>query len=214
MARFRHLHASARAPCTLPISPWDVPALPSCHPVACLLNSSVTLSLLFAFWKKMLYVGFAVHRAVVSGIHQCPCLLLFLRLALDELSRIRMIDIQNNHLGSATCPAALLITRRMHQTFHETTGPRRSLPQPRPRSAAAKNSSCPDPYLNSFLQSSRVRIESIMSSTELMKHAEHTVFFDAAVERTGELNDTYWFKAECQLIVKGHRVGSRGEIPP
>ena len=52
-------------------------------------------------------VGFGVRRAaVIAGRHQGVRLGLFFGLALDELEDIRVIDVQNHHLGGAARLAA------------------------------------------------------------------------------------------------------------
>ena len=50
-------------------------------------------------------------------------LLLFLRLALDEVNDVRMLDIQDRHLGRATrLAAALDDARKRIETTHEAQG--------------------------------------------------------------------------------------------
>ena len=44
--------------------------------------------------------------AVVAGLHEVPGLLLFLHLALDEVVDVGMVDIEDDHLGSAASLAA------------------------------------------------------------------------------------------------------------
>ena len=52
-------------------------------------------------------VGFRVRTgAVIAGLHQGPGFHFFLGLALDELGDIRMVDVQNDHLGGAAGLAA------------------------------------------------------------------------------------------------------------
>ena len=52
----------------------------------------------------------------------------------------------------------------------------------------------PDPNLNSMPSVfARVRIDSRVSCTELMKHAEHCGFFSMPqLNQTGLLNDAFW----------------------
>ena len=52
----------------------------------------------------------------------------------------------------------------------------------------------PEPYLKSIPSvRARVRIDSIVSSTELMKQAEHCGFGSTpTLNQTGELNDIFW----------------------
>src|SRR6266850_7645910 len=52
----------------------------------------------------------------------------------------------------------------------------------------------PEPYLNSIPSVfARVRIESMVSSTELLKQAEHCGFGSIpTLNQTGELNDIFW----------------------
>src|SRR5512144_2687042 len=57
----------------------------------------------------------------------------------------------------------------------------------------------PDPYLNS-IPSVRAsdRIESIVSLTELMKHAEHCgCGSNPQLNHTGELNEAFWYTSRC-----------------
>src|SRR5918912_384850 len=53
----------------------------------------------------------------------------------------------------------------------------------------------PEPYLNSIPSVlARLRIESIVSFTELMKHAEHCGFSSTpTLNQTGELNAIFWW---------------------
>ena len=53
------------------------------------MNSSVTRTLLFEFWKKTDAYAGAGERAVVAGVDERPRLLLFLDLAVDELDDVR-----------------------------------------------------------------------------------------------------------------------------
>src|SRR5438105_3853677 len=57
----------------------------------------------------------------------------------------------------------------------------------------------PDPHLNSMPSVlARSRIEPIVSSTELMKHAEHCGFTSMPqLNQTGELKAIIWFKRRC-----------------
>src|SRR5213080_2419316 len=57
----------------------------------------------------------------------------------------------------------------------------------------------PEPYLNS-MPSVRAsdRMESIVSCTELMKHAEHCgAFSNPQLNHTGLLNDPFWYRSRC-----------------
>src|SRR5437867_9648108 len=57
----------------------------------------------------------------------------------------------------------------------------------------------PDPNLNSIPSvRASVRIESIVSSTELMKHAEHCgTFSKPQLNQTGLLNAAFWYTRMC-----------------
>ena len=72
------------------------------------MNSSVTRTLLFEFWKKTEAYAGPGERAVVAGVDQRPGLLLFLDLAVDELDDVRVIGVEDHHLGGAARLAARL----------------------------------------------------------------------------------------------------------
>src|SRR5437868_14946088 len=57
----------------------------------------------------------------------------------------------------------------------------------------------PEPYLNSIPSvRASVRIESIVSCTELMKHAEHCgAFSKPQLNQTGLLNAAFWYTRMC-----------------
>src|SRR5262245_53983041 len=57
----------------------------------------------------------------------------------------------------------------------------------------------PDPNLKSMPSVlASVRIESIVSCTELMKHAEHCgAFSKPQLNHTGLLNDAFWYTSRC-----------------
>src|SRR5919201_126734 len=57
----------------------------------------------------------------------------------------------------------------------------------------------PDPHLNSIPSVlARVRIDSIVSSTELMKQAEHCGCASTpTLNQTGELKDIFWWTSRC-----------------
>src|SRR6266849_5027063 len=57
----------------------------------------------------------------------------------------------------------------------------------------------PDPNLKSMPSvRANVRIESIVSSTELMKHAEHCgAFSNPQLNHTGLLNAAFWYTRMC-----------------
>src|SRR5215210_6611041 len=57
----------------------------------------------------------------------------------------------------------------------------------------------PEPYLKSIPSVfARLRMESIVSSTELMKHAEHCgAFSKPQLNHTGLLNDAFWYTSKC-----------------
>src|SRR5687767_2761851 len=57
----------------------------------------------------------------------------------------------------------------------------------------------PDPYLNNIPSVlARPRIESIVSATALMKHAEHCGRGSMpTLNQTGELNEAIWYRRMC-----------------
>src|SRR6185369_15122105 len=57
----------------------------------------------------------------------------------------------------------------------------------------------PDPNLNSMPSVlARPRIDSIVSCTELMKHAEHCgAFSKPQLNQTGLLNEPFWYTRRC-----------------
>src|SRR4051812_421727 len=57
----------------------------------------------------------------------------------------------------------------------------------------------PDPNLKSIPSVfARPRIDSIVSCTELMKHAEHCgAFSNPTLNQTGELNAAFWYTSRC-----------------
>ena len=66
-------------------------------------------------------VGFAIDCGVVASANQRVGFRLFAMLAFDELNDIRMVHVQNNHLGRATRFAATFDDAREGvETLHET----------------------------------------------------------------------------------------------
>ena len=62
--------------------------------------------------------------AVVAVANKRVSLGLFLRLALDEVDDVRMLDVQDRHLGRATCLAAALDDAGEGiESAHEAEGP-------------------------------------------------------------------------------------------
>ena len=123
--------------------------------------------------------GFAVRAgAVVASLHQRPCLLLFLDLALDEVFNVRVVDVEDDHLGSAACFAAGLDDAGEGvKAAHEAQRPE-AVPPPERVSMepliAERFDPAPLPHLKSMPSVlARVRMLSSESSTELMKQAEH-----------------------------------------
>src|SRR3972149_6612853 len=70
----------------------------------------------------------------------------------------------------------------------------------------------PDPHLKSIPSVfARVRMDSMVSSTELMKQAEHCGFFSMPqLNQTGELKDAYWFRGR-NVSSSRKGVASSGE---
>ena len=149
---------------------------------ACI-NSSVTRTELFAFWKKIeLYASESGPDAVIPRLHQVPRLLLFLHLALDKVLNIRMVDIQTppSSPRAASCHPHLITPANASNPRMKLSGP---VAVPPPLSVSIdprmllKFEPAPDPHLNSMPSVfASVRIESSESFTELMKQAEHCGF--------------------------------------
>jgi len=119
----------------------------------------------------------------------------------------RVIDIQDHHLRRAPCfSAALDHARKGIEAFHEAHRAGRD-------SAAAKRSllprsvekfvPVPEPHLKS-IPSVRVSpmIDSMLSLTELMKHAEHCGFgCTPTLNHTGELKAIFCSTSRCHQLV-------------
>ena len=75
--------------------------------------------------KKDRGVGFAVDRGIVAGANQSVCFCFFFIFAFDEFHDVRMVHVQNDHLGRATRLAATLDDAREGvETLHEAHGTR------------------------------------------------------------------------------------------
>src|SRR5206468_8925869 len=94
-------------------------------------------------------------------------------------------------------PPLLMTPAKASYPFMNETGPE-AVPPPASSSLDDRRGDkfvpVPEPYLNSIPSVlARVRIESIVSSTELIKHAEHCGFGSIpTLNHTGELNDIFW----------------------
>jgi hypothetical protein len=76
--------------------------------------------------KEDRLVGLAVERAVVARVDERPRLLLFLGLAANELLDVRVIDVEDHHLGRSSRLAARLDhAREGIEALHETDRARR-----------------------------------------------------------------------------------------
>src|SRR5215467_4590943 len=99
-------------------------------------------------------------------------------------------------------PPDLITPAKASKPFMKDTGPD-AVPPPERVSfddrIAERLLPVPDPHLNSMpsvLASSR--IEPMVSSTELMKHAEHCGFSSTPqLNHTGELKAIIWFRSRC-----------------
>ncbi len=125
-------------------------------------------------------VGLGVRTAaVVAVLDQRPGLGFFLLLALDEVDDVRMVDVEDDHLGGAARLAAGLDdagegVEALHEA-ERAAGGAAAGERSRWRSAAATGCvPVPEPHLNSMPSVlASVRMESSESCTELMKQAEH-----------------------------------------
>ena len=103
---------------------------------------------------------------------------LLLSLALDEVDDVRMVDIEDDHLGGAASLAAGLDDAGEGvEAFHEAERTAGGASTEKP-SVEERNGErlvpVPDPHLKSMPSVlASVRIESSESCTELMKQAEH-----------------------------------------
>ena len=95
-------------------------------------------------------IGFAVERRIVTGIDKSPRLLLFARLALNELHDVGMVDVQDDHLrGAARLPTAADDTGESVIALHERNGaasdasPGESLPRAAERGQVAAGAGTP-----------------------------------------------------------------------
>src|SRR6266571_331243 len=95
-------------------------------------------------------------------------------------------------------PPLLMTPAKASYPFMKDTGPE-AVPPPARSSFEERMGDrfepVPEPYLNSIPSVlARERMESIVSSTELMKHAEHCGFGSIpTLNHTGELNAIFWW---------------------
>ena len=130
-----------------------------------------------------------VEAAVVAGVDQRPGLLLLVRLAVDEVLDVRVVDVEDHHLGRAAGLAAALDdagegVEALHEGDRAGGGAAAGQGLARASAACERLLPVPEPYLKSMPSVlARVRMESMVSSTELMKQAEHCgLLLDADVE--------------------------------
>ena len=94
-------------------------------------------------------------------------------------------------------PPLLMTPAKASNPFMKETGPE-AVPPPASGSRAERSLErllpVPEPYLNSIPSVlARVRIDSMVSSTELMKQAEHCGFSSMpTLNQTGELKQACW----------------------
>src|SRR5918999_3445373 len=99
-------------------------------------------------------------------------------------------------------PPDLITPAKASKPFMNDTGPD-AVPPPASNSfderIADRLLPVPDPYLNSIPSVfASERIESIVSSTELMKHAEHCgALSKPQLNHTGLLNAAFWYTSRC-----------------
>src|SRR4051812_14806253 len=99
-------------------------------------------------------------------------------------------------------PPDLMTPANASKPFMKLTGPD-AVPPPASSSREDRRDDrfepVPDPYLKSMPSvRARVRIESIESCTELMKHALHCGCSSTpTLNQTGELNAAFWWRSRC-----------------
>src|SRR5262245_51990165 len=99
-------------------------------------------------------------------------------------------------------PPDLITPAKASKPFMNETGPE-AIPPPDSCSLEERMGErllpAPEPHLNSIPSVlARSRIEPIVSSTELMKHAEHCGFASTPqLNHTGELNAIIWLRRRC-----------------
>ena len=162
------------------------------------MNSSVTRTELFEFWKNTDDVGRARERAVVAGVDQRPGLLLFLDLAVDELDDVRVIGVEDHHLGRAARLAAGLDDAgkgvvALHERHRAGGGAAAGQQLARAADLRQVRPGARAELEQHALGRASVRIESIVSLTELMKQAEHCgAFSKPQLNHTGLLKAPFW----------------------
>ena len=125
-------------------------------------------------------VGIGIRSAgVIALCRQGKGLGLFLLLALDKVHDVGMVDIEDHHLGGAARLAARLDNARKGvKALHKAQRSAEACPPPERISIEPRSGDrlvpVPEPHLKSMPSVlARVRIESSVSCTLLMKHAEH-----------------------------------------
>src|SRR5215216_1389538 len=99
-------------------------------------------------------------------------------------------------------PPDLITPANASYPFMKDTGPE-AVPPPASNSRddriADRLLPVPEPYLNSMPSVlASVRIDSMVSSTELMKHAEHCgAFSNPQLNQTGLLKAAFWYTSRC-----------------
>ena len=136
-----------------------------------------------------------VEAAVVAGVDQRPGLLLLLGLAVDELDDVRVVDVRGSPSWrrGASCRRDLMTPAKASKPRMKETGPE-AVPPPasvslrradRREVRAGARAVLEEHALGAWPAS---RIDSIVSSTELMKQAEHCGCSSTpTLNQTGEL---------------------------
>ena len=165
---------------------------------ACM-NSSVTRTELLAFWYWIDWKPSPSIDMSKPGVAQRGGLVLLVRLAPDEVADVRVVDVEHDHLRRAARLAAGL------DRAGPGVGPAHEA-RPGPEAVPPLDSGSieprilerlmPEPEPPRKIRPSRVfqsRIESISSSTERMKQAEHCgCSSKPTLNQTGELNAASW----------------------
>ena len=182
------------------------------------MKSSVTRTEWLAFWKKSELVGAAgaVDVAGVAGLDEGPGLLLLDLLAADELLDVGVVDVEDHHLGGAPGLAAALddagegveALHEGHRPGGRAAAGERLLGGAEGRQVAAGPRAVLEQHALGACASSR--IDGMVSSTELMKQAEHWGSGSMpTLNHTGELKQAIWWSRMCwSSRVEGRRASS------
>src|SRR5262245_35260452 len=162
------------------------------------MNSSVTRTELFEFWKNTEPYATPVNEpsypaSISAQAFFSSSTLQVMNSSMSGCSALRMTIFAARRV----LPPDLMTPANASNPFMNDTGPD-AVPPPARSSLADRMfdrfEPVPDPNLNSIPSVfARPRIDSIVSCTELMKHAEHCgAFSKPTLNHTGELNAAFW----------------------